>query len=230
MDNPDNLPNAIPFDEDTWRQLPDFLGHLNEPVCLHVWGDESASPAEREAARLAQTLADRFSLITFRLLPRRANYAYYPVIGIMAGTTATATDHGLRIIGLPVGYQLTSLIAAIQAVAFRGQTLEPLTRIKLHRLAGHEKTIRIELLTSATDVTGSLVAKTIFGAAMVHPAIHSFLIVTDFFPEAARRYSAATLPHTVINQRWHYQGELSEAGLVEMILKTLESGLSQNHR
>lgn len=222
MSNLDNFNQSIPFDEETWRQLPDFLGHLPEPVCLHIWGDETAGQAEREAIHLAQTLNSQFPLITYRPLPRRSNYPYYPVFGIMAGTVESATDLGLRIIGLPVGYQLTTLIAGIQAVAFRGQTLEPLTRIKLHKLALREQPINIELLTSAEDMAGSLVAKTIFGAAVVHPHLRAFVIVTDFFPEAALRYSAAHLPHIVINQRRHYQGELDEAGLVELLKQTLD--------
>ena len=47
----DVAPPGVPFDEDTWRQLPDFLDQLPEPVCLHLWGDAAGEPAEREAAR-----------------------------------------------------------------------------------------------------------------------------------------------------------------------------------
>ena len=32
----DVAPPGVPFDEDTWRQLPDFLDQLPEPVCLHA--------------------------------------------------------------------------------------------------------------------------------------------------------------------------------------------------
>lgn len=223
MNNPDNSTDSIPFDEETWQQLPDFLGHLTEPVCLHIWGEENAGGAEREAVRLAQTLAERFPLLSYRLFPRRVNYPYYPVLGMMAGTAEAATDNGLRIIGLPIGNQLTSLIAGIQAVAFQGQTLEPMTRIKLHKLADQDKPIDIELLTSAADMTGTVVAKTLFGAAMVHPRIRAFVIVTDFFPEAPIRYSAAYLPHTIINGRWHFEGELGEAQLVDLIVKALKN-------
>ena len=79
----DATPPGVPFDEDTWRQLPDFLGRLPEPVCLHVWGDAAGEPAEREATRLVATLAERFPLLSYRLFPRRDNYPYYPVIGVM---------------------------------------------------------------------------------------------------------------------------------------------------
>lgn len=222
MTTPNNLPD-IPFDDETWRQLPDFLAQLPQPVCLHIWADETADPSDREAVRLAAVLADRFPSLTFRVFPRRINYPYYPVFGIMGGTADESSDFGLRIIGLPVGYQMTSLVAAIQAVAFQGQTLEPLTRIKLRKLmqnTDHEA--RIELLTAADDVEGTAAAKILFGAAMAEEKIRVFLIVTDFFPEAAMRYSAKYLPHMVINQRLHYDGELSETTLLAQISKAIE--------
>lgn len=220
-------PEPVPFDEDTWRQMPDFLSNLSEPVCLHVWGDAAASAAEREAAHLAGMLSAHFpEQLSCRLLPRRINYPYYPVIGVMAGTAEESADLGVRIIGLPIGFQMTTLIAAIQAVSFRGQTLEPLSRLKLHRMmAAAAEDIGIEVLTSAEDEAGAVVAKAAFGAAASTERIRAFVIVTDFFPEAAQRYSAAYLPHTVINKRVHFNGMLEEEELVRQIGLAVKSGL-----
>ncbi len=225
MSNPQNLSDSIPFDEETWRELPNFLAHLPEPVCLHIWGDEAAGAAEREAIRLVEQLARRFpEKLSFRVLPRRVNYPYYPVIGIMAGTAEASTDPGLRIIGLPIGLQMTSLIAGIQAVAFRGQTLEPLTRLKLHRLtASVKEDLTIEVLTAAEDDVGALTAKGAFGAAAAAERVRAFLIVTDFFPEAAQRYSAAHLPHVVIDRRIHFSGLLEEEELLRQMSLALKS-------
>jgi hypothetical protein len=210
---------SVAFDDETWDQLPDFLGNLPAPVCLHVWGDAAGSAAEAEAARLAALLAERFPQhVSFRSLPRRENYPYYPVIGVMAGTADAAEDFGLRIIGLPIGFQMTSLVAAIQAVAFRGQTLEPLTRLKLRRLlAAAEGDVAIEVLTSAADEAGAISAKATFGAAAAEARIKTFLIVTDFFPQAAQHYSATHLPHVVINRRVHFDGVLEEEELPRQI-------------
>lgn len=222
MTTPNNFPD-IPFDDETWQQLPDFLAQLPQPICLHIWADETAGPNDREAVRLASVLADRFSLLTYRVFPRRVNYPYYPVFGIMGGTADASTDFGLRIIGLPVGYQMTSLVAAIQAVAFQGQTLEPLTRIKLRKLMQNtDHDVRIELLTTAEDVEGTAAAKILFGAAMAEEKIRVFLIVTDFFPEAAMRYSVKYLPHVVIDQRVHYDGELNESTLLAQVSRAIE--------
>ena len=216
-------PPGVPFDEETWRQLPAFLDNLPEPVCLHVWGDAAATPAEGEAARLAALLADRSPQLSYRLSPRRADYPYYPVIGVMRGTAAAAEDDGLRLIGLPLGYQMTSLIAAIQAVGFRGQTLEPATRIRLSRLPAGAA-IAIELLTAAEDEWGGVAAKVVFGMAAASAHIRAYLIMTDFFPEAAQRYSVTALPHVVIDRRVHFSGPPDEAALLRHIGLSLKAG------
>lgn len=222
MSDSGTIPDSYRFDEETWQQLPSFLEHLPEPVCLHIWGDEALSASEREAVRLGRVLSERFAGITYRALPRRINYPYYPVFGIMAGNEEQSADHGVRVIGLPVGLQMTSFIAGIQAVAFRGQTLEPATRIKLHRLtADLDQDVIIELLTASDDEDGTLVAKALFGLAVASDRVRAYLVVTDYFPEAPGRYSATQLPHVVINQRVHYSGLLDESELVGQIRAAL---------
>ncbi|MEZ4517570.1 MAG: hypothetical protein R3C44_12335 [Chloroflexota bacterium] len=218
MSNKDSLANN-PFDDETWALLPDLLGRLPEAIVLQMWGDENGTRYEQEALRLCRALADEFSAIDFRLLPRRVNYPYYPVIGVLAGTMEQYTDPGVRIIGLPTGYQLTTLIAALQTVSFRAQTLEPGTRIRLHTLEKMDPPpdVRIEVLTSAEDEEGTLIAKHAFGLAVASPRVRSFAIMTDCFPEAAMMYSAAYLPHTVINGQIHYDGALGETELLRQI-------------
>lgn len=203
------------FEDETWTQLPDFLGNLPDPVALHIWGDATATAAEQEAARLGQLLAEQFpEKISFRLFPRRVNYPFYPVLGVLGVEEAEFVDYGVRIIGLPLGYQMTSLIAALQVVSFRGQTLEPVTRIKLARL---QTAVTIQTLTTADNETGALVAKHAFGLAVASPHIRSYLIMADTFPEAIIRYSVNHVPHTIINERVHISGVIDEAELLRQI-------------
>ena len=199
------------FDEETWASLPDFIDQLPEVVLVRMWGDVEGSAAERETAVLLRTLADKFDNINFDLRPRRVNYDFYPVLGVL---TADQQDLGVRIIGHPAGMQLTTLIAAIQVVAFRGQTLEPVTRIKLSRLSSD---ITVEVLTATDDEVGALAAKHAFGLAVASPHIRAFTIMTDQFPEALTRYSVNYLPHVVINGRVHIDGMIEEGDLLKQI-------------
>lgn len=211
-----------PFDAETWEQLPSFLDNLPESVLLIVWGEENGSRNEQEAVMLCRTIAERFEAISFKLLPRRINYPYYPVIGIMGdnGAEAEWDDFGVRIIGLPEGYQMTSFITAVQAVTFRGMTLDATTRMKLSRL---KKEVELTLLTSAENEAGPLMTQMIFNLAVVNPHIRSFMIMSDQFPDAVMRYSVNYVPHTVINGRVHVEGIVDETTMLEHIAKAIKS-------
>jgi alkyl hydroperoxide reductase subunit AhpF len=207
------------FDDETWAQLPSFIEHLPEPLYLIVWGDENASQREKETARLCRTLADHFDVIQFQMLPQRINYPYWPVIGVMRGTQEKYKDVGVRLVGLPAGYQMTSFITAMQAVAFQGSTMEAKTRIQLHKLADD---VTLELVTAVDDEAGALMAQPIFNMAAVNSHIRAHLIMGDNFPQALWKYSVYDLPHLVINGRVHVAGVVDEETIVQHIAKAVK--------
>jgi alkyl hydroperoxide reductase subunit AhpF len=207
-------------EDESWDQLPNFLGHLPEAVQLHVWVDAAGSTEEREAVRLVQELADEFDSISVQFLPPRESYRFYPVIGIMGQESGEPVDYGLRIIGLPSGYQMTSLIAALQSAAFKGMTSEAATRIKLARL---DREITLELITDDDDEGGPLMAQRIFNMAVISPFIRSYLIMGNYFPEAFIRYSVNFVPHLVINERIHVSGVIEEKRILQEIARALKS-------
>jgi len=212
------------FDEDTLAQLPSFFEELPEPVQIHVWGDPENFPIEQEAVRLIEMLNERFENIHYKLFPRRENYPYYPVIGVMGieydeeDETEETVDFGVRLIGLPSGYQMTSLVAAIQCVSFRGMTSEALTRIKLHQL---KSDVTLEMITTSEDEAGAAVAQQIFNMAVASPRIRSFCVIGDAFPEAFVRYSINELPHLIINGRTHIEGVVDEEMILRHIGRTI---------
>lgn len=210
-----------PFDAETWEQLPALFENLPEPVHLVMWGDPAESEAEKETAVLLQSLTDRFDTLTHQVLPRRINYDFYPVIGVMGGPAEEWTDFGVRLIGQPNGYAMTSFVTAVQAVSFRGMTLEAVTRIKLKQLS---QPVNIELFSAADNEAGALMAQPLFNMAVVNDHIRTFFIMADQFPTAVTRYSLNYLPHMVLNGRVHMEGVVDE----EEILKQIGTAVKTN--
>jgi alkyl hydroperoxide reductase subunit AhpF len=209
------MESKIPqFDDETWAMLPAFFDRLPEPVLLNIWGDANASDSESEAVDLVDRLSVRFDSIDYQVLPRRIDFHYYPVIGVMRLSGDDPIDNGVRIVGLPVGYQMTSLIAAVQSVSFQGVTAEAKTRIQLH---GLRKAVTLELFTAAHDQAGAVVAQAIFNMAVASVHVRSFVVMADVFPGAAMRYSVGEVPHLVINGRSHIQGVVDESVIMEQI-------------
>jgi alkyl hydroperoxide reductase subunit AhpF len=209
-----------PFDEATWAQLPTLLENLPEPVHIILWGDPAVSEAEKETAVLLQSLTNRFSQLTYQVLPRRINYHFYPVLGVMGGPAEDWHDFGVRLIGLPNGYAMTSFITAVQAVSFRGMTLEAMTRIKLKQLT---QPVSIELFSAADNEAGALMAQPLFNMAVVNEHIRTFFVMTDQFPTAVDRYSLNYLPHMVINQRVHLEGVVDENEILKQIATAVKT-------
>ena len=209
----------IPFDDEAWKQLPALLDHLPNPVRIHLWADKDGTVDENHALNLVSLLSDNFSTVEFQLFPRRSNYSFYPVFGVMGVEEDRTIDYGIRIIGLPIGYQMTSLITAIQSAAFKGMTSEALSRIQLAKL---EKDIALELITDGEDEMGPVMAQIIFNFAVISPFIKSYLIMGNSFQDAYVRYSINYLPHVVINERYHVEGAATEGELLEDIAKCLK--------
>jgi alkyl hydroperoxide reductase subunit AhpF len=211
------------FDHATWGTLDGFLRHLPRTVRLVVWGDEQRSVEEREAIRLGEKLAERYEIIRFERRDRLPSYSYYPVLAVMLeGEEGEGVDDGVRFIGLPAGYQINSLVGAIQAVSFRASNLEARTRIQLSRLPADAQ-IDLEVFSSAADEEGPLTATLAAGLAIASPNLRAFLIAADVFPAAAIRYSVRTLPHTVIDGRIHFQGVTDEDGMVRQIARAVQT-------
>lgn len=210
-----------PFDAETWAQLPALFENLPEPVHIILWGDPAESEAAKETAVLLQSLTDRFSALTTQVLPRRINYDFYPVIGIMGGPAEEWTDFGVRLIGQPNGYAMTSFVTAVQAVSFRGMTLEAVTRIKLKQL---KQPVTVELFSAADNEAGALMAQPLFNMAVVNEHIRTFFIMADQFPTAVTRYSLNYLPHMVLNGRVHLEGVVDEGEILKQIATVLKTG------
>lgn len=217
--SPATPPTDAPFSAEVWAKLPDYFTHLPHRVQINVWGDAESSLGERDALRLVRVLARRFETITFEQFPQRDDYPFYPVLGVMGlEADGSPIDYGVRIIGHPGGNQMTSLITAIQAVAFRGASLAPRTRLRLTKLT---QDVELEVLSDAEDEVGPALAKHAFGLAVASPRVRAFLIMADVFPEALLRYSVNYLPHTVINGRYHVAGALSETELLQHVARAL---------
>jgi alkyl hydroperoxide reductase subunit AhpF len=205
------------FAGESWSQLIGFLEKLPRPVKLVVWADEDGGRFEKEALHLARSLAARFDALEFEHRDRVPNHYHYPVIGFMGLEEEEAeVDFRVRMIGLPAGYQINSLVGAIQAVSFRASNLEGITRIKLSKLPA-EMRVDLEVFTAAENEAGALVATLAAGLAVASPQVRAFVVMADVFPDVAMRYSVRNLPHTVINGRVHAEGALDEVGILRQI-------------
>lgn len=219
-----------PMTDEKWAVIDQYLTNLPRPVRLVVWASERNSCTEGDAVYLAQTLAERYDhILQFRNRPRRANYSYYPVLGVMGlDENGKEIDYGIRFVGLPAWYHINSLIGAIQAVSFRASTTEAKTRIILSRLPADEE-LRLQLFTVPEDEAGVPMATLMANMAVASPQIRCWIVMLNDFPDMGHRYSIYSVPHTIVNERSHLQGVFDEEQLIKQIVKVVKAGrLNQN--
>jgi alkyl hydroperoxide reductase subunit AhpF len=209
------------FEGASWEPLVAFLEKLPRPVTLVVWADPDGSRFEQEGLALVEALARRFPVLRYEQRDRVPEHPFYPVFGFMGENEAgVEVDYRVRLLGLPAGYQINSLVGAIQAVSFRASNLEARTRIQLSRLPA-EAIVDIELFTGAEDEEGPLVATLAAGLAVASSQVRAFIVMADLFPNSSMRYSISRLPHTVINGRVHITGTLNEEAMLKQIARAL---------
>lgn len=212
------------FTAETWATLSGYLSHLPEKVRLVVWAAEKNSCTEESAVDLAYALAERFpDTLEFKLRPRKPNYDFYPVMGIMGlDERGKDVDYGLRFIGLPAWYHINTLVGAIQAVSFRASTMEAKTRILLSRLPS-DTDLAIQLYTIPEDEEGVLMGTLLANLTVFSPRIRTWIVLVNDFPELVNRYSVYNFPHTVVNERHHLQGVYGEEQLVAQLGRILKA-------
>ncbi len=204
-------------------KLSPFLEKLPEPVVLYVWGDETATLWEAEAYKLGRALAHEFPQVKLELRPRPPLSTHHPLLGVFQLDGQDLIDHNIRIIGSPVGYQIMTVVAAIQAIAFRGSQLEGKARINAHRIPA---AVTIQMFTTADDEQGPAMSAILCNMAVINPKVQVEIIMADIFPDMAVRFDPAGYPYTVINRRVHIRGPLDEDRVMEHVAAALRSGKS----
>ncbi len=204
------------FEDAVWAELDNALSNLPSPVHLLMHGFEDASEGEGQTAVLLQALAHRYENIHYKRRPRRKSYPFYPVTAINGVRDGKPMDYNIRIIGWPSGFQVTSLISAIQAVSLQGTAgttaVDPMVRVQMRKLT---QAVSFELLTNGKDEGGVLLAKTIFSMAVESEHVKAYLVMVDQFADAIVRYSVNDLPHLVINGRVHLEGIPDDETLIK---------------
>lgn len=222
MDESGNLTFAGRMGEEDWWILDTFLERLTEKVRLVVWGDIEAGCLEEHAADLCAALAERYEAIEVELRPAQGDHPYHPIIGVMGvDGNGGEIDFQVRLVGLPDGLHINTLVGVIQAVSFRGQTLEPLTRIHLSRL---QKPAALQVFTTANDEGGVLMGTLVANLAVVNERVRAQVFFLQHFPALVVQKSIYNVPHIILNDRHHLEGVVDEEKMLAFMARVLKNG------
>lgn len=129
-------------------------------------------------------------------------------------------DYGIRFTGVPGGYELISLLHALELVGTKNHGLTPETLQKLSQI---RKPLHIKIFVTPScpycPATVSLAHK----LAFVNRYISAEMIEATEFSSLAEKHSVRGVPHICINDSYSFEGNLPEALFVEQILQAYNS-------
>ena len=139
----------------------------------------------------------------------------YGVAKIPALAVIGKRDYGVRIYGIPYGYELQTLIEAIIAVS-KGKT--DLTDKTKGILAEVKAPVHIQVFVSLTCNHCPVAAAVAHKLAVQSDFVRADVIDGSEFPQLAQKYAVMGVPKIVINEKIEFVGAFNEDLFAEHVL------------
>jgi glutaredoxin-like protein len=196
----------------------DFREKLVNPVKLVMFTQEVECGSCQSTRELIQEIAavdSRISTEVYDFVADAAKAKEYKIDKIPGLAIVGVKDYGVRMYGLPYGYELQTLIDAIINVS-RGKTdLSDKTKKILEDI---KAPVQIKVFVSLTcphcPVAGAVAHK----LAIENKFITAEVISTSEFPDLALKYNVMGVPKVVINDKIDFVGAFDEDLFAENIL------------
>lgn len=132
------------------RKIADMFNALAHPVKLGFFTQEFECEFCRETGQLLKELSDisdKIALETYNFQLDREAVERFGVDKIPATVIMGEKDYGIRLYGVPAGYEFTGLVEAIMDVGRGDSGLQPATREKLRSVT---KPIHLQVMVTPT--------------------------------------------------------------------------------
>jgi glutaredoxin-like protein len=138
------------LNEQIRKEVRAMLADLSDPVTLKVFTQEfecQYCQQTRELVEEVAALSDRLSLEVYDFQKDAKVAQDYAIDKIPAVAIVGAKDYGVRLYGIPSGYEFGTLIEDVKLVSGGDSGLSPETRAMV---AGLEKPVRIQVFSTPT--------------------------------------------------------------------------------
>jgi len=132
------------------RATQDSLKAMERPVKLVHFTQELECPSCPEARRVLQDVAelsDKLSLEICNFQLDREKVARYQIDNVPATVIAGEKDYGIRVYGLPSGYEFATMLEAIVDVSRGRSDLSPAT---VERIRAVDRPVHLQVFVTPT--------------------------------------------------------------------------------
>ncbi len=216
---------------DIQKQVREIFGELDAPVNLVVFTQgEDAVECEmchetRELLEEVAALSAKLSVEVHDFVADTEIAAAYgidkiPAVAIVRGGEEPK-DYGIRLYGIPSGYEFGTLIEDINMVSKGDPGLSANTLAALAQLPGP-----IEIQVFVTPTCPHCPRAVLLGhkLAMASDKVKAAMVESTEFPHLANKYQVYGVPRTVVNDVIHVEGAVPESMLMDKMAALADEG------
>jgi glutaredoxin-like protein len=188
------------------KQVKDAFAQLKQPVrMLYFTQNDDGCEYCEDTQGLIEGMAElshKLSVGVYDLdkdapIAQQYNVDRAPAL-VVAGLDGDAVlDYGIRILGIPAGYEFTSLVRDVLMVSSRDSGLSPETRAYLKDL---KQPVHLQVFVTPSCPYCPRAVTLAHQMAMESPLVTAEMVEATEFPDLADRYGVSGVPHTTINE------------------------------
>jgi glutaredoxin-like protein len=206
-------------------ELKKEFQNLKRPVRLLVFSQASALPESDQVRQLVDELAgldprigvESYDFVRDQDKALALGIARIPAIAVLG----QRKDYGLRLYGLPQGYEFGALVDAILDVSSGESGLGEETKTALRAL---DKPVHIQVFSTPTCPYCPRALRLAYQFAIESDQVTADGIEVTGYPDLAREYRVSSVPKTVVGDSREFIG----AGPESMLLKHVQEAAGAN--
>lgn len=216
------------LDERTRRDVQALLEDMAGPIRLIMFTQDFECQFCRETRQIAEevaALSDRIALDVYDFEKDKDKAEAYNIDKIPAIVILGEGDHdyGVRYYGIPSGYEFSSFLHDIKAVA-AGPQASPLSEETRGYLSNLQKDVHLQVFVTPTCPYCPRAVVLAHAMAIASDRVRADMVEATEFPHLAMKYNVMGVPLTVINDREFVEGAVPEP----MLLEALKSALGDH--
>lgn len=209
------------IDEKSKIQLRKILESLVSPVKLMFFTQENAClgcTQQRELLEELVSLSYKLELKIYDFTLHGDEAISYKIDKIPATAIVGEKDSRIRFYGVTAGYEFTSLLEAIIMVSTGNSGLDP----QLEELVKNIKEpVHLQVLVTLTCPYCPRMVHVADQFAFINENIRAEMVETQEFPHLVQKYSVSSIPKTIVNEVYSFEGALPAAAAYLEILKAV---------
>ena len=205
--------------EDDRKYLQGEFGKMNEPVKLILFSKEDDCASCSDTLQLLEetaSLSEKIEVVTYDLTRDSEAAATYNVDRAPTVVIQGNKDIGIRLYGIPSGYEFSTLIEDIIDLGTGTISLAPATKDALAQLA---EPVHIQVFVTPSCPYCPKAVRMAHMMAMESDKVTADMVMANEFPQLSSQYNVMAVPKIVINEDTSFEGAIPEDDYVSFVAK-----------